>query len=128
MPKVHQEVRFEAPPARVYEALASSSHHAKMTGEPADIGAKAGDAWTAYGGKISGRQIEVVAGKRIVQSWRAGNWPEGHHTLVRFEVLPDGDGTKLVLDHDALLEEHVAHIDGGWEKMYWEKLRAYLAS
>jgi uncharacterized protein YndB with AHSA1/START domain len=128
MPKIHQEVTFAATPADVYQALVDSALHAKFTGAPAEIGSRVGDAWSAYGGKISGRQIELVDGVRIVQTWRAGNWPQGVHSLVSFQLTPDGKGTKLVLDHDALAEDQVPHIDGGWAKMYWEPLRKYLSS
>src|SRR5262245_6269126 len=126
MAKVHQEVTFAAPPAKVYRALIDSREHAQFTSAPAQIGTAVGDAWTAYGGKISGRNVELVEEKRIVQTWRAGNWPEGVHSLVRFELTPAGAGTKVVLDHDALSDDQVPHIDGGWEKMYWEPLRKYL--
>ena len=127
MPKIHQEVTFAATPARVYQALVDSAQHARFTSAPAEIGSRAGDAWSAYGGKIGGRHVELVEGTRIVQTWRAGNWPEGVHSLVRFELEAAGDGTKVVLDHDAVAEDQVPHIDGGWEKMYWEPLRKYLA-
>jgi uncharacterized protein YndB with AHSA1/START domain len=126
MPKIHQEVTFAAPPAKIYEALMSSAHHAGFTGAPAEISGEVGGAWSAYGGKISGRNIELVAGARIVQSWRAGNWPAGVHSIVRFELEPQGSGTKVVLDHDALTEDQLPHIDGGWAKMYWEPLRKHL--
>jgi uncharacterized protein YndB with AHSA1/START domain len=128
MAKIHQEVTFAAPPAKVYQALLDSAEHAKFTGQPADIGKSAGDAWSAFGGKIGGRNVELVENARIVQTWRSGQWPEGQHSMVRFELSAEGAGTKLVLDHDALAEEHVAMIDGGWPKMYWEPLRKYLAS
>ena len=126
MAKVHQEVTFSAPSARVYQALLGSAQHAKFTGAPAEIGKSAGDGWSAYGGKIFGRQVELVDGVRIVQTWRAGNWPDGVHSLVRFELKPEGAGTKLILDHDAVPDDQVQHIDGGWAKMYWEPLRKYL--
>jgi uncharacterized protein YndB with AHSA1/START domain len=126
MAKIHQEVTFGAKPAQVYQALVDSAQHAKFTGAPAQIGAQPGEAWSAYGGKIFGRNIELVDGARIVQTWRAGNWPEGVHSLVRFELKAEGGGTKVVLDHDALSEDQVPHIDGGWAKMYWEPLRKYL--
>lgn len=45
--------------------------------------------------------------------------------MVRFELAPDGHGT-LVLDHDALADDQVPHIEAGWPKMYWEPLRKYL--
>jgi uncharacterized protein YndB with AHSA1/START domain len=128
MAKVHQEVTFSAPPAQVYRALIQSAEHARFTGAPAEIGTEEGAAWSAYGGKISGRHVELVDGVRIVQTWRAGNWPEGMHSLVRFELSASDGGTKLVLDHDALGDEQVPHIDGGWEKMYWEPLRKYLGA
>ncbi len=72
MAKVHQEVTFSAPPAKICELLMNSASHSKFTGAPAEIGAKAGDAWSAYGGQISGYNIEVVDGVRVVQTWRAG--------------------------------------------------------
>lgn len=126
MAKVHQEVTFAAPPAKVYRALIDSAQHAKFTSAPAEIGSSAGDAWSAYGGKIFGRNVELVEGSRIVQTWRAGNWPDGLHSIVRFELAPAGGGTRVVLDHDAIAEDQVQHIDGGWTKMYWEPLRKYL--
>jgi uncharacterized protein YndB with AHSA1/START domain len=126
MAKIHQEVTFAAAPAEVYQALIDSAKHAKFTSAPAEIGSSVGDAWSAYGGKIFGRHVELVEGARIVQTWRAGNWPEGVHSVVRFELKPDGGGTKVILDHDALADDQVQHIDGGWTKMYWEPLRKYL--
>src|SRR4029453_5429840 len=128
MARIHQEVTFAASPAKVYRALIDSAQHAKFTSAPAEIGKGVGDAWSAYGGKIFGRNVELVEGSRIVQTWRVGNWPEGHHSVVRFELKAEGRGTKLVLDHDALADDQVQHIDGGWAKMYWEPLRKYLES
>ena len=126
MAKIHQEVTFAAPPVKVYRALVDSAAHAKFTGAPAEIGSSVGDAWSAYGGKISGRHVELVEGVRIVQTWRAGNWPEGAHSVVRFELKAEGGKTKLVLDHDALADDQAQHIEDGWPKMYWEPLRKYL--
>jgi uncharacterized protein YndB with AHSA1/START domain len=126
MAKVHHEVTFAAPTAKVYRALIDSAQHSKFTGAPAQIGSAAGDAWSAYGGKIFGRHVELVEGKRIVQTWRAGDWPDGVHSIVRFELVPAGSGTKLVLDHDAVTDDQAPHLDGGWTKMYWEPLRRYL--
>jgi uncharacterized protein YndB with AHSA1/START domain len=128
MPKIHQEVTFSAPPAQVYEALINSATHTKLTGAPAEIDAKVGGAWSAYGGQISGQNIELLPGVRIVQTWRAGNWPAGSHSLVRFELSADGKGTKLSLDHDAVTEEQAPHLDAGWEKMYWEPMRKFFSA
>ena len=125
MAKVHQEVTFSAAPAQVYQSLMNAAQHAKFTDAPAEIDARVGGAWSAYGGRISGQNIELVDGARIVQTWRAGNWPAGVHTLVKLELSAAGSGTKVVLDHDALTDEQVPHIDAGWERMYWEPMRKF---
>lgn len=127
MAKLHQEVTFSAPPAQVYQALTEAATHERFTAAPASIDARVGGAWSAYGGKISGQNIELVEGVRIVQTWRAGNWPAGSHSLVRFELCPEGKGTKLTLDRDAISDEQVPHLDAGWEKMYWEPMRKFFS-
>jgi uncharacterized protein YndB with AHSA1/START domain len=128
MAKIHQEVTFSAPPAQVYQALMQAATHERFTGAPASIDAQVGGAWSAYGGKISGQNIELVEGVRIVQTWRAGNWPAGSHSLVKLELSPEGTGTKLTLDHDAISDEQVPHLDAGWEKMYWEPMRKFFSA
>jgi activator of HSP90 ATPase len=125
MADIHQEISFNASPDAVYRALSDSAEHTAFTGEPAQIGAD-GEKWSAYGGKISGRNVELVPGKRIVQAWRAGNWGEGVYSLARFELSSDGKGTKLVFDQSGVPEDARVHIDGGWHKMYWEKLAKHL--
>ena len=127
MPSVHQEVTFATTPDRVFRALMDSTQHAAFTGEAAEIGAEAGQAWSAYGGKIYGRQIEIVENELIVQAWRAGNWGLGVYSVVRFELKSEGDSTRLVLDHTGCPKGEDEHLSGGWHRMYWDKLTAFLA-
>lgn len=125
MPDIHQEVSFPASPDAVYKALTDSSQHGAFTGEKANIGGD-GETWTAYEGKIHGRNIELVPGKRIVQAWRSAGWPEGVYSLARFELRAEGKGTKLVFDHYGVPQDAMQMIEGGWHKMYWEKLTKHL--
>jgi uncharacterized protein YndB with AHSA1/START domain len=128
MPDIHQEIRLPAPPARVYRALATSEGHAAFTGAPAEIDIAPGGSWSAYGGGVTGRTLEAVTDVRLVQAWRAADWPAGTWSLVRFELHADGDGTRLVLDHMAAPAGAEAHLDAGWHSRYWEPLRAWLAA
>lgn len=127
MSRVRQEVVFAAPVQRVYKAIALSEDHAAFTGQPADIGQTAGEAWSAYNGEIHGLQIELVANRRIVQAWRAKVWPEGVYSMVTFEFADEGAGTKLTLTHDAIPEGEDGHLETGWPRMYWTPLKTYLA-
>jgi activator of HSP90 ATPase len=125
---IHQEVVLEATPERIYETLIDGKEHSAFTGgAPAEISREVGGSWSAFGGGISGRNVELVPSKRIVQAWRAKDWAEGVYSIVRFELKPEGNGTRVVLDQAGFPEGSVDSLTQGWEKMYWEPLKKYLA-
>lgn len=128
MPKIRQEVTFDAAPAKVYRALVNSAEHAAFTGAPAEISDNEGGTFSVYGGHIHGRHIALVPDRRIVQAWRAKTWQEGVFSVARFELHPEGGKTRLVFEQDGVPEASVADIDAGWKKMYWKPLHKYLAA
>ena len=93
---------------------------------PAEIGTEAGESFALFGGRVVGRNVELVPGRKIVQVWRATYWPEDAGTIVRIEFHSDGDHTRLVLDHDGVPEDRVTHVDAHWRTRYWQALRFYL--
>jgi len=125
---IHQEVVFKASPQRIYDALLDAGKFSGFTGgAPAEIDRDPGGAFSCFGGMITGRNIELTPNRRIVQAWRAGNWPEGAYSIVKFEFTAQGSDTKLVFDHAGFPAEHGEHLESGWKKMYWEPLQKYLA-
>lgn len=125
---IRQEVILEASPKRIYDTLLDAKRFSEFTGgAPAEIDPKAGGAFSCFGGMITGRNIEMSPNRRIVQAWRAGNWPEGAYSIVKFEIEAEGTGSKLTLEHSAFPEGRAQHLEGGWHKMYWEPLKKYLA-
>ena len=127
MPAVNQSVLFPATPAQVFAALATSDGHSAFTGAEAAISGEEGGPWSAYGGGISGRNLEIVPGERLVQAWRAADWEPGVFSIVRIQLAADAAGTRLTLDHTGLPEGTQTHIAAGWTARYWEPLRAFLA-
>ncbi len=123
---IHQEVHFDADPARVYEALADSRKHAAFTGAPAEISREAGGPFSTHGGVISGRVIELTRNRMIVEAWRVKGWEEGLYSIVRYRIEPKGSGTLLVLDHDGFPEGERDHLAAGWRSMYWEPLEKFV--
>jgi activator of HSP90 ATPase len=124
---IHQEVLFDASAVRTYQALTDAARFAAFTGAPAEISGEPGGAFSCFGGMISGRNIELIPGQRVVQAWRAGNWPPGTYSIVRFELKPQGEATRLVFDQAGHPAEQQAHLEDGWQKMCWEPLRKYLS-
>ena len=125
---IHQEVLLKASPQRVYDALLTSAQFSKWSGgAPANIANEPGGEFACFGGMITGRNVELKNGQRIVQAWRAGNWADGVYSIVRFEIAPNGSGAKITFDHSGFPEEMRPHLEAGWSKMYWEPLQAHLA-
>jgi activator of HSP90 ATPase len=123
---LHQEVDFKAGPHRIYEILLDSKQFTAFSGEPAEISHDAGGTFSMFGGKIVGRNVELVPDQRIVQAWRPAYWEPGIYTLVKFEFKSEGSQTKVVLDHTGFPEGNFGHLDSGWRMHYWERLAKYL--
>lgn len=126
---IHQVVPINASPQRVFEALTDARQFSELTGGArVDMPREAGAAFSCFNGMISGRTIEIVPGRRLVQAWRVGNWPEGVYSIVRFELEPQGNGTVITFDQSGFPEAHREHLESGWHKMYWEPLKTYLGT
>lgn len=124
---IHQEVTIDASPAAVYRVLTGSADFAKMTGgRAAEISKDVGGAASMFGGDIRARNVELVPGKRVVQAWRSHVWPEGVYSIVKFELSPQGKGTKVTFDQAGHPDEAQKMLEGGWSKMYWEPMNAML--
>jgi len=124
---IHQEVVFDASPERVYEALTDSGKFSQLSGgAPTEIDPEVGGSFSCFGGMIQGRNVELVPNQRIVQAWRVGNWEPGVYSIAKFELKPEGSGTRLVFDHAGFPEGQGEHLESGWHANYWEPLRKHL--
>ena len=83
---IRQEVTFKAKPETIYRMLMDAKAHSAFTGGPVELMNEIGGKLSAFGGAITGINIELVPNKRIVQMWRAGDWPEGHYSTATFEL------------------------------------------
>ena len=118
---------FKADPKRVYEALLDAKQFQKvellsdagqsldLAGKTARIDRRAGGTFSLFGDHIVGMQIELVENQRIVQAWRVINWDPGVYSIAKFELSPQGPGTKLVFDHTGFPVGAAEHLAGRLE-------------
>jgi uncharacterized protein YndB with AHSA1/START domain len=104
MDKATCEVRFtrhyDSPPAEVWATLTEPESVTRWLApsvrldpsEGASFGLRLGDA------VIRGSVRAVVPERVLELDWIDG----GDESIVRFELSPDGDGTRLVLDHSRI--------------------------
>jgi uncharacterized protein YndB with AHSA1/START domain len=130
---IHQEAIIDAVPEQVYAVLTDGEKFAAATGQPARLSDREGGVFTLFGGRIEGRQIELVPGERVVQAWRfggdhPGTWDAGVYSIVRFTLKPEGEATNFVIDHDAIPPEWQGHIATGYPTFYQRPLARYFAA
>lgn len=120
---IRQTVFFKTSPLKVYDALMDSKKHSVFTGDTAKIGRKVGEKFTAYSGYAEGKNIELIAGRKIVQSWRANDWEEGHYSKVTFLFEHAKEGAKMTFIQESVPEEAYEDIKQGWADYYWEPMK-----
>jgi activator of HSP90 ATPase len=128
MPKtIQQTVKFNAPPERLYAIYMDSKKHGAAVNARVSMARRAGGRFSAFGGMLRGKNLAIVPGRMIVQTWRGSDWKksEGDSILIlTFSKVRGGGRIKLV--HANVPDRHYAGINRGWNKYYWKPWRAYL--
>ena len=88
-----------ATPVEIFEAWLDSIGHSEMTGGEATMSDEVGAEVTAWDGYISGRNLELVPGERIVQS-------------ITVVLMETEDGTLLTLEHSNVPDERKSYEQG----------------
>ena len=120
---INQKVFFKASPKEVYDALMDSRKHARFTQDKARISPKVGGRFSAYSGYITGINLELVQGRKIVQIWRASNWPEEHESRVTFNLKDHNGGTMLEFLHEDVPFDEYSSLKQGWTDFYWNPMK-----
>ena len=118
---------FRASPERLFDIYLSSRLHYAATGARAVMSRKVGGAFTAHGGHLRGRNLAIVPGRLVVQSWRGSNWKKRDldSTLVlAFSRVPGGG--RIAMTHVNVPDANAASITRGWSDYYWKPFRKYL--
>lgn len=115
-----------ARPQEIYNAWLSSEGHARITGgQPATVSAIEGAAFTAWDGYISGKNIKLEPGRRIVQSWRTTEFTDADQdSQIEILLEPVKSGTNVTLQHTNVPDGHTAYRKG-WRDCYFEPMKAH---
>ena len=123
---ITQKVVIPALPEEVYDAFIDAKKHAAFTGAKATSDAKVGGEFTAWDGYITGKNLELEKGKRIVQEWITTEWPDGYEpSRLELTFRKVKDGTELTMVHSNVPAEQADEYKQGWIDNYWDPLKDY---
>jgi uncharacterized protein YndB with AHSA1/START domain len=112
----------------IYQAWLDSRTHSEMTGGEARQSDQVGAAVSAWDDYITGRNLELVPGERIVQSWRTTHFTDEHEDSIITLTLDEvADGTLLTLVHSNVPDGQTGYERGGWQAHYFEPMAEYFA-
>jgi activator of HSP90 ATPase len=121
---IKQKLKFRLSPDTVYQLLVDSKKLSNLTGQKASISQKVGGEFSAQSGRVSGINVDLVPGKRLVQAWRSNEFPEGAFSMATFLLKKSKDGgTDLTLIHRGVPKELIPGVEHDWRTIYWENLR-----
>lgn len=111
---------------KLYKAWLSSKEHSLFTGAEAKASSKLNAKHSAWDGYIWGKNLELKAGKKIVQTWRTSEFPEdAPDSILEITFEEKAGKTKLSLYHHGLQKGDAKKYKKGWDDFYFAPMKEY---
>jgi activator of HSP90 ATPase len=108
--------RINAEPSDIYSALTNPFTIELWSGYPAVMSEEPGLEFSLWDGDITGKNIEFVKDRKMVQEWYFGDQPE--KSVVTVSIRPDGDNSIVTVEHTNIPDEDFSEIAEGWKEYY----------
>ncbi|KKK43674.1 hypothetical protein LCGC14_0807320 [marine sediment metagenome] len=125
---IEQEIIIKSTPHEIYEAFMDSKTHSKFTESKALISREISGSFSVFEGDISGKNVELIQDKKIIQTWRSEgeNWPKGYYSTITLIFEPVEEGTMIKFTHVDVPEGAYNSVKEGWSSYYWDPLKKLL--
>jgi uncharacterized protein YndB with AHSA1/START domain len=116
-------------PERIYAAWLSSAEHSAFTGDKAIVEPFVGGKHSSFDGYAVGQTVDLQPGRRIVQTWRAEDFPIGSpDSRVEVTLEETVGGTMVTILHTEIPSGQGSSYRDAWLKYYLEPLRVYFVN
>jgi activator of HSP90 ATPase len=115
-----------ATPGELYATLMDGKRHGALSGQPTTVSKRVGGTFKV-GHDLEGKHLKLTKDKRIVQSWRANNWPKGVYSKATFAFAKAPGGTKITFIQTGVPAPYLKEIASGWKAYYWAPLKKTFA-
>ena len=120
---ITQKIVFKnAKAGSLYDMFLNAKQHRAITGgNPAKISSKEGSSFSVHGGYVVGKNLRLIKGKLIVQSWFGSDWDKNELDsilILRFDQ--QGKDAILHMTHANVPDKNADGIRKGWTEYYWK--------
>lgn len=109
-----------AAPEDVFLAITNPATLHLWSGEEAIMSTEVGSEFSLWEGSITGKNLEFITGKKIVQEWYFGEQAEP--SIVTIVLHQHQKGTSAELRHTNIPDEAYEDIVEGWNEVYFGSL------
>ncbi len=115
--------KINAEPSDVYSALTNPYTIELWTGYPAVMSTEPGSEFSLWEGDITGKNIEFIQDKKVVQEWDFGDTPE--KSVVTITIQKDREESMVTVEHTNIPDEDFEEIAEGWREYYFGAINTF---
>ena len=107
---------LNAEPADVYSAITNPYTIELWSGYPAEMSTEPGSEFSLWEGDITGKNLEFVQDKKVIQEWYFGDQAE--ESIVTISIFPDKENSSVTVEHTNIPDDEFDDIAEGWREYY----------
>jgi len=113
-------------PKNLYNSWLSSKEHSNFSGGSVKINARINGKMSAWDGYITGKFVELIQNKKIVQTWKSSNFQESSEdSILTITFNKVENGTKIKLLHTNIPDGQGESYKKGWKDFYFTPMKKY---
>jgi activator of HSP90 ATPase len=108
--------KINAEPSDVYSAIINPYTIELWSGYPAIMSEEPGSEFSLWEGDISGKNLEFVRDRKVVQEWYFDDQQE--KSIVTITIQPDNEDSQVTVEHTNIPDKDFTDIAEGWREYY----------
>jgi activator of HSP90 ATPase len=116
--------KINAEPSDVYAAITNPYTIELWSGYPAVTSEEPGSEFSLWEGDITGKNLEFVKDKKVVQEWYFGDQLE--KSIVTISIQADREDSVVTVEHSNIPDSDFDEIAEGWREYYIGAITSFL--
>lgn len=122
---IEQTIIFEdTTPQELFDMFIDAKKHSEILGgSKVKISGKEGEKFSCLDGKLTGKNLLIIPGRMIVQSWRGNVWKKDDpDSILSLTFTATKEGAQIYLVHANTPGQFIER----WDDVYWQPMKQYL--
>jgi activator of HSP90 ATPase len=115
--------KINTEPSDIYSALTNPNTIELWSGYPAEMSTEPGSEFSLWEGDITGKNIEFIQDRKVVQEWYFGDQIE--KSIVTINIRPERENSLITVEHTNIPDEEFDGIAEGWREYYFDAISVF---